>query len=191
MSITRKMLKGMGLTDEQMDSVLEAHAETLNEIKAERDRYKEDAERLPGVQKQLDDLKADGDGGYKAKYDAEHKAFETYKAEVAEKAAVEEKKTLYRAALKAAGVDEKRFDAIVRATDLSAVAVKDGKLEDEKAVGEAIKRDWGDFIPATTVQYQDAATPPKADPAKPAPNKRAAEIAAAARKSLYGEIKKE
>lgn len=32
MSITRKMLKGMGLTEDQQDTILEAHTETVNEI---------------------------------------------------------------------------------------------------------------------------------------------------------------
>lgn len=183
MAFTRKMLKSMGLTEEQVDAVIDAYVEATEPLKA----YEADAKRLPEVQKELDELKAKGDGGYKAKYEQEHKAFDDYKAEIAAKAAAEEKKTLYRAALKAAGVDEKRFDAIVRATDLSAVSVKDGKLEDEKAVAETIKRDWSDFIPVRTVTYDDVPTPPKADPAKPAPNKRAAEIAAEYHKSLYGE----
>ena len=30
MSITRKLLKGMGLTDEQVDTIIEAHTETVD-----------------------------------------------------------------------------------------------------------------------------------------------------------------
>lgn len=36
MSITRKLLKGMGLTEEQQDTILEAHTTTLKDIKKER-----------------------------------------------------------------------------------------------------------------------------------------------------------
>ncbi len=32
MSITRKMLKGMGLTEDQQDTILEAHTETVNDM---------------------------------------------------------------------------------------------------------------------------------------------------------------
>ena len=69
MALTRKLLKGMGLTDEQVDTIIEAHTDTVDGLKADVDKYKADAEKLPGVQKQLDDLKAAGDGGYKEKYD--------------------------------------------------------------------------------------------------------------------------
>lgn len=46
MALTVKMLKGLGLTDEQREAVLEEHARTVDEIKVERDRLKKDAEKL-------------------------------------------------------------------------------------------------------------------------------------------------
>ena len=67
MALTVKMLKGLGLTDEQREAVLEEHARTVDEIKVERDRLKKDAEKLITVQKELDDLKAAGDDGWEAK----------------------------------------------------------------------------------------------------------------------------
>ena len=82
MALTRKLLKGMGLTDEQVDTIIEAHTDTVDGLKEQVKTYKADAEKLPNVQKELDDLKAAGDGGYKEKYEKEHKAFEDYKADV-------------------------------------------------------------------------------------------------------------
>lgn len=58
MALSRKSLKAMGLTDEQVDSIIEMHAETVDGLKEEIHKYKADAEKLPGVQKELDDLKA-------------------------------------------------------------------------------------------------------------------------------------
>lgn len=57
MALTRKLLKGMGLTDEQVDTIIEAHTDTVDGLKADIGRYKADAEKLPGIQKELDDLK--------------------------------------------------------------------------------------------------------------------------------------
>ena len=85
MALTRKLLKGMGLTDEQVDTIIEAHTDTVDGLKADVTRYKADAEKLPGVQKQLDDLKAAGDGGYKEKYEKEHSAFEAFKTDITAK----------------------------------------------------------------------------------------------------------
>lgn len=47
MALTRKSLKAMGLTDEQVDGVIEAHTETVEALKNQRDTYKADAE-IPG-----------------------------------------------------------------------------------------------------------------------------------------------
>ena len=52
MALTRKLLKGMGLTDEQVDTIIEAHTDTVDGLKAEIGRYKADAEKLPGTQKE-------------------------------------------------------------------------------------------------------------------------------------------
>lgn len=79
MAITRKLLKGMGLTEEQQDTIIEAHTDTVNGLKADIDRYRTDAEKLPAVQKELDGYKQSGGADqYKSKYEAEHKAFEAY-----------------------------------------------------------------------------------------------------------------
>lgn len=79
MALTRKLLKGMGLTDEQVDTIIEAHSDTVDALKADVSKYKADAEKLPSVQKELDDLKAAGDGGWKEKHDAVQKEFSDYK----------------------------------------------------------------------------------------------------------------
>lgn len=81
MALTRKALKAMALTEEQVDSIVEMHTETISGLRAEISRYKEDAEKLPALQQELETLKNAGDDGYKARYEAEHSAFEAYKAE--------------------------------------------------------------------------------------------------------------
>ena len=52
MALTRKSLQGMGLTDEQVDTIIEAHTDTAEGLKADVSKYKTDAEKLPDVQKQ-------------------------------------------------------------------------------------------------------------------------------------------
>ena len=50
MALTRKALKAMGLTDEQVDSVIEMHTETAEALKQQRDEFKANADKLAGVQ---------------------------------------------------------------------------------------------------------------------------------------------
>ena len=161
MSITRKLLKGMGLTDEQQDTILEAHTETLTEIKAERDRYKEDAEKLPDIKKQLDELKAAGDGGWKEKHDTLKKQFEDYKAEQDAKETRGAKEKAYRALLSEIGVGENRLEKVLKLCDVDGVELTEkGGIKGADKLKETLKADWADFIVTTTTQGAQTANPP-------------------------------
>ena len=161
MALTRKLLKSMGIEDEKIEQILDAHTETVDALKEQRDQYKADAEKLPEVQRQLDELREAGDGGYEEKYNAEHKAFEDYKAQVANERATAEKTALYRQLLVKNGVDEKRIDAIVRVTDMSKMAVKDGKLVGEEDLSKSIQSEWEGFISSAKTKGADVDNPPK------------------------------
>ena len=163
MSITRKLLKGMGLTDEQQDTILEAHTETISEIKAERDRYKADAEKLPDVQRQLDDMKTAGNGGYKEKYEKEHKAFEDFKADQTAKETHTAKEKAMRDILKEIGISEKRLDSVLKLCDIDGVELTEkGDVKGKDKLAATLKEDWADFIVTDSTQGANTANPPAA-----------------------------
>ena len=161
MALTRKFLEGMGIDDKQVESIIEAHSETVNGLKAERDRYKEQAEKVPDLQKQLEDAKAASGSGdeWEGKYNAEHQAFEDFKAQVATEKADAEKAQAYRGMLMAAGIDPKRIDAIMRVTDLTDVEMEDGKLKGADKLQESAKQEWADFVIKTKVDPANPANP--------------------------------
>ena len=164
MALTRKWLKEMGIEDgELIDKIIDNHAETVNALKGQINQYKADAERLENVQRELDELKAQGDGGYKDKYEKEHAAFEDYKSQTAQKELRATAERLFRAELTGVGITGKRADAIIRATDLNAIKVKDGALEDAKAVQDGIRGDWAEFIPQTETKGAQVDNPPAND----------------------------
>ena len=169
MALTRKLLKGLGLTEEQVDTIIEAHTETVDGLKADIAKYKPAAEKLPGVQKELDDLKDAGDGGYKEKYEKEHKAFEDYKADQTAKETRQAKETAYRAFLKSQGVSEKRIPAIIKVTDLDAVELDGDKIKGADKLAETVKTEWADFIESTNTSGASTTTPPTNNPAPAAP----------------------
>ena len=74
MALTRKMLKAMGIEEEKIDEIIEAHTEVVDSLKKERDTYKEDADKLTDVQKKLDDAldaaKNSDSNKLQVKYDA-------------------------------------------------------------------------------------------------------------------------
>lgn len=161
MAVTRRMLKGMSLTDEQIDTIIEAHTDVVDALKEERDKYKADAEKLPAVEKELKELKANG-GDFESKYNELKKQFDDYKSEqsaAAEKAA---KEAAYKEMLKEAGVSEKRIASVMRVTNLADIKLdKDGKLKDKEKLVDDVKAEWADFIDTKSEKGADTPTPPE------------------------------
>jgi hypothetical protein len=152
------------LTDEQVDTIIEAHTDTVAGLKTDLAKYKDDAEKLSDVQKELDDLKAAGDGGYKEKYEKEHSDFEKYKADQAAKETRVAKEKAYRDLLKAAGVSDKRIDSVIKVTDLNSVELEGDKVKDAEKIMEGVKTEWADFIESSNTSGANTPTPPANNP---------------------------
>ena len=162
LALTRKLLEGLGIEDKQIQAIIDAHDETLNGLKAKRDEYKELAEKVPDLQKKLEEAQAaTSDGEWEKKYEDEHQAFEDFKAQIEVERADAEKAQAYRGMLMAAGIDPKRIDTIMRVTDLSKVEMEDGKLKDSGGLEEAAKKEWADFVVKTQTKGANPANPPK------------------------------
>ena len=163
MGFSRKMLKAMGIEEEKIEQIIDAHSETVDALKADRDAYKEDAAKLAAVQKELDELKAKGDDGYKAKYEAEKAAHDALKADIAAKETKKAKTDAYRELLKGANIDEKRIATILRAEAPTIDKIEldaDGKIKNAEQYTESIKSDWADFIVTQSAKGTNTATPP-------------------------------
>ena len=165
MALTRRLLKGMGLTDEQMDTIIVAHTGTVDGLKADVAKYKADAEALPEVQKQLEKAQADLEAGkkdsWKVKYEAIKEEFEGYKTEQTAKETRSAKERAYRELLKAAGITEKRIDSVIRVSDLDGVELDDkGAIKGADKLTESIKSEWADFITTTQTRGAQTSNPP-------------------------------
>lgn len=162
MALTRKLLKGMGLTDEQVDTIIEAHTDTVDGLKADVSRYKTDAEKLPGIQKQLDDLKAAGDGGYKAKYEKEHSAFESYKADITAKESKAAKEKAVRAYFEGKNIKGANLELAMRGCgeEMAALELDGDKIKDTKALDALIEGTYKGLISTAQTQGANPANPP-------------------------------
>ena len=161
MSLTRKMLKAMGIEEEKIDQIIEAHSETVDSLKADRDSYKEDAEKLKDVQKELDDLKAKGDDGWKEKHDRLKAEFDQYKNDVQEKETKAAKEAAYRAILKDANLSEKGIEKAVKYADWDKIELdEDGKLKGANDHIKAVRDEWAEYVTTTTTTGAKTSTPP-------------------------------
>lgn len=203
MALTKKFLRTLGIDDDKADEIMNGHAESINALKDERDRYqaesekyKADAERLVEVQKKADELQKSIDeqksDGFKEKYEAQKKEFEEYKAAQEQKETASKIKDAYTKLLKDAGISEKRIETVLKVTDLSAVKLdNDGKLEGEEELSKSIKTEWEDFIETKSEEGAKAATPPVNGEPKPGNGGRAAELEAMYHNERYGVTKED
>lgn len=151
MALTRKFLAALGIEAEKIDEIINAHTEVTDALKDELAKAKEEAGKLPAVQKELDDMKkaveADSKDPYKVKYEALKEDFEDFKKGIEAEKTKASKSSAYEALLKKAGIAEKRIAAVLRVSDLDGVELDDeGKIKDSDKLLESIKTDWADFI---------------------------------------------
>lgn len=163
----REILSKAGVTAENaetaINSIMDGHLASVNALREERDKLKEDAEKLPGIQKELDELKGNGDDSYKSKYEKEHEEFEKFKADQTAKETKANKTAAFRKLLKEVGVSEKRLDTVIRASapDIDSIELdKDGKIKDAEALTKTVKESWADFITKKESKGADNPNPP-------------------------------
>ena len=161
MALTRKMLKAMGIEEEKIDQIIEAHSETVDSLKADRDNYKKDADQLKSVREELDELKAKGDDGWKEKHDKLKGEFDTYKKDVEEKETHSKKEAAYRAILKDANLSEKGIEKAIKYAEWDKIELEtDGKLKGASDHIKAVKEEWAEYVTTTTTTGAKTSTPP-------------------------------
>ena len=167
MAFTRKFLSAMGIEADKVDEIINAHIEVVDGLKEERDNFKKDAEKLADVEKELTKAKekiaknGDGETVSKEDYDKLKKEYDDYKADITAKNTRTEKENAFRELLKSVGVSEKRFNAIIKVSDIDGLELdKDGKIKDADKHTENVKSEWADFIEATTIKGANTANPP-------------------------------
>ena len=161
MALTRKFLSALGIEAEKIDEIIGAHTDTIEGLKDELAKVKADAAKLPEVQKELDDLKAKPDDGWKDKYDAARKELAEYKDSVAKEKTLAAKKAAYQELCKDAGLSENGITKAVKYADLDSVELDDaGKIKDGKSLIKSIREEWPEHIVKDSTSGARTPTPP-------------------------------
>lgn len=181
MALTRKMCKALGIEEDKIDQIIEAHAETVDALKEERDSYKAKAEESADVVKERDDLKqqlekvkaenAETINGLNAQIEKLTKAggdaakvqadFDAYKKQVEDEKTNGEKNNALDEIIKGVGItNEAARKLILKGYDLNSVVLEDGKVTNKADIEKAIKADYKDFISTTQLQGTPSVTPP-------------------------------
>ena len=168
MALTRKSLKAMGLTDEQVDSIIEMHSETVDGLKEQVKTYKADAEKLPNVQKELDELKAAGDGGWEEKAKDFEKKYNDLVAENKNKETKAAKESAAKAFFESKGITGNSLEIAMRGSsaEIAALELDGEKIKDSSALDALVNGTFKALVSTTTTKGANIPNPPVTTPNK-------------------------
>lgn len=149
-------------TEDIENRLIALHLGVVDPLKDQLQTYKTDAEKLPAVQKELDDIKAQGDGGYKEKYEAEVKAHKEYRQQVESEKETARTEADVLAICKEAGITrESSLRLVAKDFDRSKIERdKDGNISNRTKLLETVKADYADFIGMPGKEGTPPTTPP-------------------------------
>lgn len=150
---------GEACTEEIENRLVALHLGVVDPLKDDLTKYKADAEKLPSVQKQLDDLKAAGDGGYKEKYEKEHSAFEAFKTDITEKESKAAKEKAVRAYFESKNITGANLDLAMRGCgeEMAALELDGEKIKDTKSLDALVDGTYKGLVSKQTVRVDTGA----------------------------------
>lgn len=188
MAFTRKYLASLGLENDKIDAIIEAHTEVTDALKADITKYKTEADEIPDLEKQVEEAKqhkANADK-FKADYEAEKAAHDKLKSDNAAQAETAKKTAALKKLLKDNGYHEKGLDKIVKYTDLNSLELdENGNFKDAEKITADIEGEWGEYKGKTEKFEHVPQNQPNNGGGSNQPS-RAAQIAARVHENLYG-----
>lgn len=160
MALTRKMLKAMGLEESVIDSIIDAHSETVEALKKQRDDAQAEAGKVEDLTRQLNEANTKlSTAGDAAKVQADFDAFRQQVENEKQEAKVTEEVT---AICKEAGIARESFLRLVsKDFDRSQIQRdKAGAITNRADLVAAVKTNYADYCATTTTEGTPAATPP-------------------------------
>ena len=150
---------GEACTEEIENRLVALHLGVVDPLKDDLTKYKADAEKLPDVQKQLDDLKAAGDGGYKEKYEKEHSVFEAFKADITAKESKAAKEKAVRAYFESKNITGANLDLAMRGCgeEMAALELDGEKIKATKSLDALVDGTYKGLVSKQTVRLDTGA----------------------------------
>lgn len=150
---------GEACTEEIENRLVALHLGVVDPLKDDLTKYKADAEKLPSVQKELDDLKAAGDGGYKEKYEKEHSAFEAFKTDITAKESKAAKEKAVRAYFESKNITGTNLDLAMRGCgeEMAALELDGEKIKDTKSLDALVDGTYKGLVSKQTVRVDTGA----------------------------------
>ena len=163
MALSRKSLKAMGLTDEQVDSIIEMHTDTVDGLKEKLKAAEAKAADYDDVVKERDALKENSGEDVKKKLADLKKEYADYKKEVENKATAEVKDKASRAYFEGKGITGANLEIAMRAAskEISELQMDGDKIKDTAALDSLVGSTLKGLAVTTGKQGVPQTNPPK------------------------------
>lgn len=209
MALTRKMLKAMGIEEDVIEQIIDAHTESVDALKKQRDGFKAEAEKageltdeLEKVRKQLKEAEESTEyDELETKYNAEHKEleklqkaneklqneFDKYKEQTEATENKRVKTDAYRSLLEKAGVAQKYVGAVLRIADLEKLELdEEGNVKDADEMVKKVQEEYPEFVTKTETKGANPENPPTKNPTAEGVSARAQKIIQEHYEKRYG-----
>ena len=169
MGLTRKSLKARGLTDEQIESVIDMHSETVNDLKdkiGDADTLRtENAELKAAAEKYKTELETVKTASaenekYKELYESTKAEYEKFKTETETKAAKAAADASFTKWLKDTGYTDKGAAKIVKYGGFAPEFNKDGTIKNAEKLSESVNAEWSEYKVSERTEGARTETPP-------------------------------
>ena len=169
MALSRKSLKAMGLTDEQIESVIEMHLDTVNDLKDQITAATADKEIFDKLKAENENLKtqlseskqaaADAEK-YKRDYESVKNELDTFRSDVETKAAKAEADKAFTKWLTDNGYTDKGANKIVKYGGFTPEFNKDGTIKNADKLNESVAAEWSEYKITAKTEGAKTETPP-------------------------------
>ena len=169
MTPTRKSLRAIGLNDEQIESVIEMHTETINALKDKLDAAESNKEASDKLKADYEKLKAEYDeikksaadnAKYKEQYESTKAEYDKFKTDTETKAAKAESDRAFTKLLKDDGFTDKGAEKIVKYGGYTPERNKDGTIKNADKLLESANAEWPEYKAQKHIEGAKTETPP-------------------------------
>ena len=162
----REILSAAGVDSEHMstavDAIIDGNVASIEALREDVAKYKADAEKLEAVQKELNELKANTGDDYKAKYEAEKKAFADYRADQTAKEEKAAKEAAVKAYFESKNITGANLAIAMRGArdEIAGIELDGTSIKDTTALDALVSGEYSGLVVTTTKQGVATATPP-------------------------------
>ena len=169
MALKRSSLEAMGLSEQQIQSVIDMHTDTVNALKEKIDAAENGKEANIKLKADYDKLKADYDAikqtiaeneKYKEQYETTKAEYEKFKTDTETKAAKATADATFTKWLRDNGYTEKGAAKIVKYGGFTPEFNKDGTIKNADKLAESVSAEWSEYKAKEHVEGAKTETPP-------------------------------